>query len=262
MGYMYIIGSTPNLEFDAKPDISTDELYLLLKMNLKASELEPFKVLKRWIDLANLYKIFEESEYFDPRGNYVKATLNEYIESQEELPSYVLEYLEEYEKDEDRKKHFAKLIARYFQVERKKAKGALAEFLKFENEWRILVAAYRAKKSEKSIADKLKYEDLSDPIVQIAIAQSDAPGPFEFPFEYEQLDTELKNTGPNPTKQMRALAKFRFDFYKDMGADFPFRLRQIMAYLMQLFVLEDLFALNEIEGKKQLEKLMENENAS
>ena len=262
MGCMYVIGSVPNLEFDSKPDISAEELYLLLKMNLSKTDLAPIKVLKRWVDLANLYKIFEKHDYFDKRGNYPQGMLKEFIETQQQLPSYVFEYLDEFESDEDRKKYFAKLIAKYFKEERKKAKGALAEFLKFENEWRILLTAYRAKKSEKSIAEILKYEDLSDPIVQISIAQSEAPGPFVFPFEYEELEAELKNAGPNPTSQMRALAKYRFNYYRDMGVDFPFTLRQIMAYLMQLFQLEDLFALDEIEGKKQLEKLMENENAS
>lgn len=262
MGYSFVIASLPWLEFGAKPDVTSTEFFALCKMNLSSSDLSHIEVLRRWIDLYNIYRMIQNEEFYDKRGNFVRATLRENLEDQEGLPSYVFDFLEAYDREEEKKRRFPQLIANYFAVEKSKAGEPLKEFLRFENEWRILLAGYRAKKAETDLGDILKYENENDPIVQVALAQKDAPGPFIFPFEYEDLEKHLKDAGPNPTKQMRALAKYRFDFYAEMEYDFPFTLRRVMAYLMQLFQLEEMFALDEVEGKKELQKLMENDHGS
>ena len=262
MTRMYVLGSLPNLEFGAKPDTSTKAVVELFEMNLSGNDLHHLSVLRRWIDLSNIYRLIKNEENHDKRGNYVRATLKELLDHEEELPAYVFEFLSEYDSEESKKKHFPKLIADYFSVERKEAGGFLKEFLKFENEWRILITCYRAKKQQLDIADVLKYEDSTDPIVQMSLVQKDSPGAFVFPFEFRHLETAIKEAGPNPTKQMRALAKYRFDYYGEMGYDFPFTLRRVLAYLMQLMQLEEIFALDQSEGQKQLQKLMENKNAT
>ncbi len=262
MDQMYIVGTLPRLEFDAKPDTTTNSIFELFEMNLSTSSLAQVKVLRRWFDLQNIFRLIQNEEIFDLKGNYLKSTLKELMTSEEELPHYVFEFFEEYPDDEDRKKNFSKLIARYFEVEKKRALNPLKSFLQFENEWRVVIAGYKAKHVQADLGKLLVYEDFSDPIVQMTLAQKDAPGPYIFPFEYEHLETLIKDAGPNPTKQMKALAKYRFDYYAEIENEFPFSLRRLLAYLMQLFQLEEIFALDEVKGKQQLQNLMESENAS
>ncbi len=262
MSLYFAIGSLPRLEFDAKPDTTTAAVIELFEMNLPESALKQLKVLRRWIDLRNLSRMIGQHEYFDYRGNESRSTLKEHLDNEVELPQYFFDFLSKFDTVDMQKKNFAYLIARYFHYERKKAKGLLKEFLQFENEWRIILASYMAKKSGRNLGDVLKFEDMSDPTVQMAIVQKDSPGQFVFPFEFSKLEVVLKEAGSNPTKQMQALAKYRFDFYAEMEYDFPFTIRRAFAYLMQLMQLEELYALDELEGRQELMKLMESEHAS
>ncbi len=262
MSLYFAIASLPKLEFDAKPDTTTVAVIEIFEMNLSGKALEQLKVLRRWIDLRNLSRVLHHHTYFDYRGNESKSTLKECLESQQDLPQYFFDFLSKFDTEESQKKNFSYLIADYFRYERKKATGLLKEFLQFENEWRIILASYMTKKSGRNLGDVLRFEDMNDPIIQIALVQKDSPGQFVFPFEYSRLELLLKEAGSNPTKQMLAIAKYRFDFYAEMQYDFPFTLRRAFAYLMQLMQLEEVYALDELEGTQELMKLMENEHAS
>ena len=262
MSLFYVLASLPKLEFGSKPDVTTTCLLELFDLNLSIEGIRQLNMIRSWIDLANISRMIHHDHLFDERGNFSKSTLKELLQNQEVLAEYVFEFFSKFENEEEKKQNFSFLIARYFEEARKSAKGYLAEFLKFENEWRILVAAFMAKRAGQSIAYALRYEVQTDPIVQMALVQKDSAGPFVFPFEYSDLERSIQEAGDDPTKLMQVLLKYRFDFYGEVEYDFPFSLRRVVAYLMQLMCLEEMFALNQIEGEKQLMKLLERADAS
>ena len=262
MNRIYVIGSLPRLEFGAKPDTTTTNMMELFEINFSGRELKDFRIIRLWIDLNNIYRLLYNDNLFDRRGNYVKATLKAFMDTEEELPNYVFEFFADYPSMEERKRNFSKLIVTYFQEEKKKASANLKPFLQFEHDFRVIITAFRAKKTNEDMIDALKFEDPTDPIVQMALVQNQSPGPFMFPYEYAELEGVIAEAGVNPTKQFMALAKYRFDHYAEIEFESPFGMNRVLAYLLQLMQLEEVFALRVEEGEERLKKLVENEHAS
>lgn len=261
MHTFFITGYLPPLEFNVKPSINLKELTELLEMNLPRSSLEKLKVLKLWIDLSNLEKMILGGS-LDTRGNYTKEALVSFLQSEEELPEYVFTFFSAFESLEERKRFFPKLLTTYFREEEKKAKGFLKKFLKFEHEYHIIMMGIRAKRFKKDAEKELIFEDHDNPFVRYVLQQRGSPGKFIFPFEYLDLEKLIEGAGPNPTKQYLALGQYRFDYYDQGLEGKPFSLETILAYFMKLWILEDLFTLNQEKGETLLENLVENQNAS
>ncbi len=261
MSRFFIYGILPPLEFGSRPELSSKELSELFELNLTDQALKKIHILKLWIDISNIYGLVQNS-HFDSRGNYSKSTIKSLIANQEDLPSYVLEFFQTYEKEAERKKYFSELIARYFREEKKNATGYLADFLTFEHDLRILFAGFRAKRMVADLAKELQYEDMDDPIVATVLMQKDKSGDFQFPPQYEDLEEALKVAGSNPSKQYEAIARFRFNFYIKYFSNYSFSLQGILAYMIALWILEDFFALKREEGEKFLSNIVEREDVS
>lgn len=281
MSLLFVLGCLPPLEFDAKPDTTMVAVRQMAELNLSNDEMAKVRVLLRWIDLSNIEHMEARKEKqemtnqegnvaqrkvilktFDPRGNFFQEELKHFLSEEQGLPDYLFHFLAKFESAEERQRNFSWLVAKYFEEERKNATGALREILQFEHEWRIVIAGYLAKKYGEDLGYQLRFEDPSDPFVQMTLAQKDTSASYVFPLEYRNLEALIHEAGPNPTTQMKNVMKYRFDFYAEMEYDFPFNLRRLLAYFMQLMQLEEMMTLKQREGEKRLMKLMEIENAS
>jgi hypothetical protein len=261
MSRFYIYGALPPLDFGAMPEISSRALNELFELNLSKLDLKKVEVLKLWIDIMNIYGLFRNLS-FDSRGNYSKSTIKALIANEEDLPPYVLEFFQTYENEEDRRKYFPKIIALYFSEEKKNSSGFLHKFLAFEQDMRILLAGYRAKKLGIDLAKELQFADLDDPIVNIVLMQKDQSGQFQFPIEYSDLEDAIRQAGDDPSLQYDAVARYRFNYYIKNFTESIFSLEGILAYMQALWILEDYFALKKEEGEKFLSKIVERENVS
>ncbi len=261
MSKFFIYGMLPPLEFGAKPEVSSRDLVELFDLNLSASALKKVYVLKLWIDISNIYAILQNSG-FDARGNFSKSKIKALLANQEELPSYVFEFFDAHENQEDQKQYFPELMARYFNEEKKKSSGFLNDFLTFEHNLRILIAGLRAQKLGVDLALELQYEDMDDPIVSTVLMQKDRGGKFQFPMDYEDLEAGLNAADGNPSKQYEEIAKYRFKFYIEYFSNYSFSLEGILAYMIALWILEDFFALKREEGEKYLSNIVERGNVS
>jgi Protein of unknown function (DUF2764) len=261
MSKYYIYGALPPLEFGVKPEISSRELGELFLLNLSSTEAKNVQVLKLWIDISNIYSLLNKGA-FDVRGNYSKSTIKSLIANSEELPSYVLDFFQEYESEEDRKKYFPRLMARYFSEEKGVNCNSTREFLDFEHDMRVLFAGFRAKNGEADLAFELQFEDMSDPIVLFVLMQAGKGGGFQFPAEYEVLEKILDDAKGSPSKIYESLAAYRFQFYIKYYTNFLFSLDGILAYMCALWILEDFFALKQEIGESFLSKIVERGNVS
>jgi hypothetical protein len=261
MSKFFIYGILPPLDFGARPDITSRELYELLELNLSPLELKKVRVLKLWIDISNLFALFNDHK-FDQRGNYSRSTIKSMIANEEDLPDYVFEFYRDYENDQERRKFFPKLISRYFEEEKNQTSGYLAEFLAFEHDFRLLVAGYRAKNSKVDLAKELQFADQSDPIVTSVLMQANSSGKFQFPAEYDDLERVVEESEGSPLKQYEGLANYRFQFYIKYFNNHVFSLEGVLGYMVALWILEDFFALNKEEGESYLSNIVERENVS
>ncbi len=261
MTLFFVYGILPPLEFGIKPEISSKELTEIFDLNLSKLALNKVHVLKLLIDISNIYALFKNVS-FDSKGNYSKSTIKALLANEEELPSYVLDFFEAHDKEEDRQIFFPQLLSTYFAVEKKNARGTLKDFLTFEHDLRVLLAGFRAKKGGFDLSKQLQYEDMSEEAVAIVLMQKDLSGKFQFPVDYEDLEKALDSAGTNPSKQYEAIARYRFDYYSKYFINYPFSLKGVLGYMTSLWILEDFFALKRDEGEKFLSNIVERENVS
>lgn len=257
----FLFGVLPPLEFGFKPEITSKELSPLLELNLGKGVLKKVKVLKMWIDLFNIYLLTIGGK-FDSRGNYSKSLLKELISSLDELPDYLIDFLQKYETEEERYTHFREVVASYFVEEEKRERGALRKFLSFEHELRIVSGAFHAKREGRSIAQELQYEDMGDPIVAFCLAQEGGRGKFQFPYEYTDLEKKIVDSEGNPSKIREAFARYRFEFYAQFMEHYPFSSKMLLAYIMQLWILEEYYNVSSEEGLQILNQLIEGDHVS
>lgn len=226
----------------------------LFQKNLSADDFQQVKAIRTFIDLKNVRQLLA-SEPLDLRGNLTEKELDEALVNQEGLPEYLFDFLEEFKTKEEQLRHFSKVLLTFFKAMEKKYKGFLRRYFRFEREWRVIMAGYRAKKLRVDPAIELQYEDLADPLVAQVLAQKDVPF-FEFPFEYHALGEKLKDVGKNPLDQYMLMASFRFERIGEEIQDHPFSLNYFLGYFVQLMIVEDLRALDENRGNERLNEIV------
>ncbi len=146
MTQYYFVGSAlPELKIDMPPEMNFHEFETLLYENLQPDDLEGLKLLRRYYDIQNM-RAFWKKEPFDHLGAFDENELEDALVVREGFPDYVFDFLDVHEKTEDRLSHFSGLVSTFFREEAAHSKGFTQKFLRFEREWRLVFAAFRAKK--------------------------------------------------------------------------------------------------------------------
>jgi len=244
--YYFVVPSLPPLAIGEVPGITFAELMARLKTSLDKTDLQKVKVLRRFIDIYNIRALLMEEEV-DPRGNLGEKELDEALLVQADLPDYVFQFLGQFEKVSDKIKHFPGLLALFFNEEIPKQEGFLHDYLKFERESRLVLAALRAKQLGRDVALELQFEDPTEPIVAQILAQKDA-GSYDPPSEYADLKEIIASCYADPWLENKAFAEYRFKKIDEMVEKEIFSLDQILAYIAKLMILEDLLDLNAEKG--------------
>ncbi len=247
----FIVNSLPTLTLSQKPEITFLELMRLFKMNLSASELQKTKDIRLFIDLQNVLKILKK-EPLDIRGNFTEKELDEAIMHQIHLPKYLLDFLEREESPVDK---FYEVMSAYFQEEIKSQTGFFQKYVKFEQELRLTLTAIRCKKNQRDISQELSSEDPTDFFVHEIFSQKDQET-VEFSEPYHSLASKLKEAEGNPFLQKKILMQFRFDQIEEMVEGDLFSIDYLLAYMIQLILVEDWNFLNKEQGHTTLNQIV------
>lgn len=249
--YFFVVPSLPPLSLDEKPDLSFHELIARLQMSLSRSDLAKVKVIRQFVDLCNIRALLME-EPIDLHGNLNEKELDEALLVHANLPDYVFEFLERYEKTSDKIRNFSGLIALFFNEEIPKHKGFLRAYLQFEREWRLVLVGLRAKMMGRDVARELQFEDPQDPLVAQILAQKDSDR-YEPPAEYADLKELITACAYDPLAEHRAFAEYRFKKVEEMTEAHPFSIDQILSYMIQLMIIESIEELDKEKGKMILQ---------
>lgn len=236
--------------------MKSETFTLLLKNNLSQASLRKAGSLKLLLDLKNIYSLLAERP-FDRRGSISKTALKSFLAAEENLPSYVFEFFDSYQTRNEQITNFPQLLSRYFQTEIKAKTRIVAEFLRFEYDMSILSSAYLARFRGIPIEHALKNEDMDNPTVLMLIAQKDGTRPLVFPSEFSDLEKRLTEVESLPFEMMQAFEERRFEYYRGQMNRLPFTLRAILAYMMQLWTVEEFFALQDCDTAAWMEKIVE-----
>ena len=251
--YYYLTSALPQIEVGVPPELSLHELWHLLNENLNEHDREQVKCVRRYWDVQNLRLMWEKEE-LDPVGFYSEAGLEEALLT-EELPDYICDFDAQYTEVEEKLSHFPQLVTRFFTAEIERLTGFLKDYLSFEREWRLVMLGFRAKKTGKTLAHELRYEDPGDDIVAQLMAQKDAKS-FEPPDGYEDLKPLFENRQDSPLALHRALSDYRFQRIADLHEGEIFSFKRVLGYLVQLIIVEKWQELDKQKGQTIVDEIL------
>jgi len=257
VNYYFLAPSLPPLELGHIPDITSEELFARLAVNLTKEDMEKAKVLRRFVDINNIRALTLE-EHIDARGNLNEKELDEALLTHNIFPLYVFDFLDKYETPSQRLKYFPELLSRFFVEETETNEGFLKRYLTFEREWRLVMLALRAKQTGKDVIKELQFEDLKDPIVAQILAQKDEKN-YEPPLEYIDLKQVYLSCGQDPWQQYKAVQTWRFNKIDELVEHPSFSIDWVLAYIAKLMIVEQWNELDEEKGLMILDTIKASE---
>jgi len=248
--YYFIIAAFPPLTLETKPELTYKELWDLLVLNLSPKDMGKMEELLRPIDLYNM-RAFWLKLPLDDRGRLKAKEIEEELLVKEDLPNYVIEYLERYESTEDRLRYFSFLYASLYRDMQPRLTGFLLKYYQFERDIRLVLTGLRAKRAERDIVRELQFEDPTDSLVAEILAQKDTTD-YTPPREYEDLKTLFVENSSDPQELNRAILGYRFKKIEEMEEAQDFGIDRVLAYVAKFMLAESLADLDVEKGMEQL----------
>lgn len=253
--YFFTTSCLPTLKIGEPPEMTFEELEILLHDNLLPRDYEQTQILRRYYDILNI-RAFWKGEPLDPHGNLDENELQEAVLDHVDLPHYVLQFLDTYKPKEERLKHFPLLISQFFKWEVKRANPFLKEYLNFERNLQLVLVGFRVKKLKRNLEKELQFEDPNEDLIAQILAQKDAPS-FEPPDGFEELKALFENYETVPIKLYQALCEYRFEKINEMIGTSAFSFSKILGFMAQLIIVEKWMELDEKKGLKMIDDILE-----
>jgi hypothetical protein len=257
MQYVYLAVGLPPLSFDSPPEISFAELETLLRDNLTHKDYQKTRLLRRLYDILNL-RAFWLGEPLDPHGGMDENQIEEALALQMGFPEYVYDFILRHRTKEERLRHFPSLLSSFFKESAAETKGFLRDYLRFEREWRLVFAGFRAKRLGRDLSVELQYEDPQEELIAQMLAQKDAKT-YEPPERYRELKVLFEKYEDDPLGLERALDEYSFNFIEDqlsLGLKDTFSIDRILAYMAQLILVEKWFELDKKKGSEIIDTIV------
>jgi hypothetical protein len=249
--YYYLATSLPTIEIGKPLEFRFRDLRHFLRENLSLSDLKQTWTIRRYYDVQNIRALWLEyplSNY----GNLNPVELEDAVVTKTELPPYILDFLDRYPSLEDRLRYFPLLVRSYFLEESAKAQGFLKEYLTFEREWRLVVAAFRAKRLGRDFAVEFQFEDPYEELIAQILAQKDAKN-FDPPEPYALLKPLFERYVHSPIELHQALCQWRYDAIEEMlGVDMV-SIERVLGYLAQFIIAERWLDLDQQKGMQVID---------
>lgn len=256
LNYYYLSISLPEIEIGKPPEFNFQQIRHYLRENLTAKDLVKTWVVRRYYDIENLRALWlgYPLSYY---GNLSPVELEEFLAGNTAgAPSYVAEFLETYHSKDDRLRYFPLLVRNYFLEESAQADGFLKKYLTFEREWRLVMAAFRAKRLGRDLAVELQFEDPEEELIAQLLAQKDAKT-FEPPEMYMPLKPIFEKYADDPIELHMALCKWEFNVIEKMLNNDAFSIDKILAYLVQFILAERWSLLDKQKGMQIIDTMIQ-----
>lgn len=245
--YYFVSTYLSPLNFDVNPEMSLPEFNQLLQDNLTARDYQKILAVRHFYDVLNLRALWLKTA-FDLNGLLNARELENAIQEENRFPSFVYEFLEAYEKTDERLKNFPLLVAQLFQQAQLQNEGLFNQYLILEREMRLVLTVFRAKKLGRSISQELQYEDPEESLIAQLLANQDNQN-VEPPEKYKELQELFENLGGDPLALEKALDQYRFNYLGNLAAsEDPFSIQYILAYFLQMILIKKWFEMDHLKG--------------
>lgn len=210
--------------------------------------------MRGYIDIENI-RLFWLNRPLDLYGTLDSTSLEEALATKSGLPHYVYAFLDRYSTVEERLDHFPALVSAFFQREQETSSGFLSHFFAQERAVRLVLTALRAKKYGRDLMHELRYEDPEDDLVVQILTQKDAKS-YVPPEQYESLSKIFHQYADAPLDLHKALLEQRFVMMETLIGLQIFTIDRILAYQYQLFLVHRWQWMDQREGEKAVQKLL------
>jgi hypothetical protein len=234
--YCYVTTLLPDLQLGNSPEISFDELDVLLRDNLTDRDYRWVILLRRYYDINNMRALWK-GEPLDIYGNLDASELEDALIRVEDLPKFERKFLEQYESLEMRLTHFPELIAEYYRSSISTSKGFVKQYLIFERKLRLYLLVLRALRLKRDLSRELQYEDADEEMIQQLLLAKDS-GHLEVHEDFEGLEELFNEHFDLPIDLHQAICQYRFDWIQNHIGDSPFSLDRVLGYMLQLIIVQ------------------------
>ena len=245
--YYFLSSSLPRLELGQPSSLHFKEYIRLLEENLNEEDFTQVIKLRHLYDIQNLFFLINNRPLIS-MGNFDKEGLNQALRFQEGLPEYVFDFWREYDTDKEKKLYFSKLYHNFFSYEIQTSKGFLKDYLEFERSLRLILLALRAKEVKKDVVQELQFENAHDDLIAHILSQKDA-SKYEPPQEFVKIKEIFESVKENPLDLNRKFSEYRFEKIEELYAAQIFSLDRLLAYLVQLMIVEQWQSQNQQKGE-------------
>jgi hypothetical protein len=254
--YYYLAISLPELDLNARPLISFQQLMDEMRMNLAASDLKQIEQLQLYNDLVTLENSLM-GEPPDSRSSLTALELKEAIKLQEHFSDDVFEFFQRFPEISDQVKNFPILYSTYFSKSLW-AHPKIAQMVMHERQFRLFVLGYRTIRYQRSVDHEFRFEDLTDQDVEMILSDNPAATLLD-EVRLRRLKEQLDHA-QSAIEVRRYLAAFRLAYYQEILNFHPFDLIGLIAYMMQLSVIEDLQVNNPQKGLEIFQYILKEEH--
>ena len=263
--YYYIVASLPDLIFDSPKKVVSlvdfiDEISELITSQ-HGSFLEPFRLA---FDNKNLINLLEKrGKEFDVRGNYSKEKIEEEIKFPEDLPRYMLHFIEAYKEEKQPYPELSvadQLTWLLYNELTTHQNAFLSTWFTFDLNLRNLLAGLNCRKLTeekqdasgdfsvtKSIIGSNEFADL--------IRKSRTPD-FSLSLDYPWVEKVLSLSSENLVEFEKSIDTLRWDTLNEMTTFTYFQIETILAFCIKLNIVERWQRLKPEVGEEKLKRLL------
>lgn len=251
--YYFLLSAFPPLNLGEKPEISFKELKEMLKMNLSEGDFSDFQKLLLPYDLYNIRALWLKKPFCE-YGQIASSELEEELLVKQDLPEYLIDFLDRYDSLEERLHYFSFLYVSLYRDIISKEKGFLLFYFSFERELRLVLSALRAKEAKKDILVEFQFEDPQDPFVREILVQKDASD-FIPPKEYEDVNKRFVENRGDPMGLNRSILEYRLGKIAEEEKPYHFDIDRVLSYVTRFIIVEIFSQLDWERGMEKLKRL-------
>ncbi len=175
-----------------------------------------------------------------------KESMLELVESPEDSPDFIIDYLEEFQDPGDRHRNIESLFIAYFEYLKGSKSLFLRDYADFEKKYRTIIAALRMRRLGIELDEKLPGDD---ELKKTILANLTVPD-FGVKTFFPEIEYLLELFEKDTFTRGKGIDKVRYDYLNQISFENPFVEDTIYAYLLRLMVLERWQKLDEERGKE------------
>ncbi|MBT3384696.1 MAG: DUF2764 family protein [Prolixibacteraceae bacterium] len=260
--YYCLVAGLPDLFFnESKQGYSSLEFRNELKTQLSKTDLELVKLLYLPHDNENLLNLFfEEDEPFNLSGNYQKEFLENQILIPNEIPDYMVPFLNWAKNLETRELNLEienKLQDLYYKYVVTTKNNFLREWFEFELGIKNILTAFNCKQFNYSPEKHLIQAGKNNSIYSLLINKRLKHEFFEEELPFADQVFRIAESDFSPEEKEKAIDKILWDYLDEQTFFHYFTVEKVLSYVIKLGIIERWLKLDAETGKALLNKLIE-----